>query len=52
MAFISVRCPRCHSAQIVKGGKTGCGTQRSLCQNPTCATGSLLLDITAESNGD
>lgn len=44
MAFISGRCPYCHSDQIVKRGKTGCGTQRSLCQNATCATGSLLLD--------
>ena len=44
MAFISVRCPHCHSDQIVKRGKTGCGTQRYLCQNATCATGSFLLD--------
>src|SRR5438128_6562252 len=43
MAFISVRCPHCHSDQIVKRGKTGCGTQRYLCQNTTCATGSFLL---------
>ena len=43
MAFISVRCPHCHSDQIVKRGKTGCGTQRYLCQNATCATGSFLL---------
>ena len=44
MAFISVRCPHCHSDQIVKRGKTGCGTQRYLYQNTTCATGSFLLD--------
>ena len=44
MAFISVRCPHCHSDQIVKRGKTGCGTQRYLCQNATGATGSFLLD--------
>src|SRR6266705_1584682 len=44
MAFIAVRCPHCHSDQIVKRGKTGCGTQRYLCQNATCATGSFLLD--------
>jgi transposase-like protein len=44
MVFISVQCPHCHSDQIVKRGKTGCGTQRSLCQHATCATGSLLLD--------
>jgi insertion element IS1 protein InsB len=44
MVFISVQCPHCHSDQIVKRGKTGCGTQRYLCQNATCATGSFLLD--------
>ena len=44
MTFIAVRCPHCHSEQIVKRGKTGCGTQRYLCQNHTCATGSFLLD--------
>lgn len=44
MTFIAVRCPHCQSDQIVKRGKTGCGTQRYLCQNATCATGSFLLD--------
>jgi transposase-like protein len=44
MVFISVQCPHCHSDQIFKRGKTGCGTQRYLCQNATCATGSFLLD--------
>jgi len=44
MTFISVRCPHCQSNQIVKRGKTGCGTQRYLCQNTMCATGSFLLD--------
>src|SRR5437016_14075679 len=44
MTFIAVRCPHCQSEQIVKRGKTGCGTQRYLCQNTTCATGSFLLD--------
>ncbi len=40
----AVQCPHCHSEQIVKRGKTGCGTQRYLCQNTGCATGSFLLD--------
>ena len=44
MTFITVRCPHCQSEQIVKRGKTGCGTQRYLSQNTTCATGSFLLD--------
>jgi transposase-like protein len=43
MTFIAVRCPHCQREQIVKRGKTGCGTQRYLCQNITCATGSFLL---------
>ena len=44
MTFIAVQCPHCHSEQIVKRGKTGCGTQRYLCQNTACVTGSFLLD--------
>jgi len=44
MTCIAVRWPHCQSEQIVTRGNTGCGTQRSLCQNPTCATGSFLLD--------
>src|SRR3989442_10877416 len=44
MTFIAVQCPHCHSEQIVKRGKTGCGTQRYLCQNTACAAGSFLLD--------
>ena len=44
MPFIAVRCPHCHSEQIVKRGKTGCGTQRYLCQNTPWHTGCFLLD--------
>ena len=44
MTFIAVQCPHCHSEQIVKRGKTGCGTQRYLCQNTGCAKGRFLLD--------
>ena len=44
MTFIAVRCPHCESEQIVKRGKTHCGTQRYLCQNTACARGSFLLD--------
>jgi len=44
MTFIAVRCPHCQRDQIVKRGKTTRGTQRYLCQNPLCATGSVLLD--------
>ncbi len=44
MTFIAVRCPHCQSDQIVKRGKTARGTQRYLCQNTLCPTGSFLLD--------
>jgi insertion element IS1 protein InsB len=44
MTFISVRCPQCHSEQIVKRGKTRRGKQRYLCQNIACTQGSFLLD--------
>ena len=42
--FIAVQCPHCHCDQVVKRGKTARGTQRYLCQNQACATGSFLLD--------
>ena len=44
MTLIAVRCPHCHSEQIIKRGKTARGTQRYLCQNALCTTGSFLLD--------
>jgi transposase-like protein len=44
MTFIAVRCPHCQSEQIVKRGKTRRGTQRYLCHNTACTTGSFLLD--------
>ncbi len=44
MTFITVCCPHCQSEQIVKRGKTRRGTQRYLCQNTACTTGSFLLD--------
>ena len=43
MTFISVRCPYCHSDQIVKRGKTRRGTQRYLCHNTACPPQSFLL---------
>ncbi len=42
--FIAVQCPHCHRDQVVKRGKTARGTQRYLCQNLACGTGSFLLD--------
>ena len=43
MTFIAAQCPHCQSEQVVKRGKTRRGTQRYLCQNPACTTGSFLL---------
>lgn len=40
----SVRCPYCHSDQIVKRGKTRRGTQRYLRQNTACIPQSFLLE--------
>src|SRR4029434_9659617 len=44
MTFVTVHCPHCDSELIVKRGKTRRGTQRYLCQNTACITGSFLLD--------
>src|SRR6266853_336407 len=44
MTFVTVHCPHCDSEQIVKRGKTRRRTQRYLCQNTACITGSFLLD--------
>src|SRR5438105_13666604 len=44
MTFISVRCPYCHSDQIVKRGTTRRGTQRYLCQTTACPSPSFLLE--------
>ena len=45
MTFIAVRCPHCQSEQIVKRGKTGCGTQRYLCKTPRVPRGVFSLTI-------
>src|SRR5262249_20319615 len=44
MTFIAIRCPHCHSAHIVKRGKTARGPQRYRWQNTRCPKGSFLLD--------
>ncbi len=44
MTFISVRCPYCHSDQVVKRGKTRRGTQRYRCHNTACTPQSFLLE--------
>jgi transposase-like protein len=44
MALITVRCPYCHSDQIIKRGKTETDKQRYRCQNPDCPHQSFVLD--------
>jgi transposase-like protein len=44
MTCIAVQCPHCLSKQLVKRGKTRCGTPRYWCQHTACVTGSVLLD--------
>jgi transposase-like protein len=44
MALITVRCPYCHSDQIIKRGKTDPDKQRYRCQNPDCLHQSFVLD--------
>ena len=48
MTFIAVRCPYGDSAQIVKRGKTHCGTQRYLCQYTACTQGVFCLSTASE----
>jgi hypothetical protein len=44
MVLIPVTCPYCHSAQIIKGGKTETGKQRYHCQQIDCSHRSFVLD--------
>ena len=44
MVLISVCCPRCHSDQVVKCGKTDQSKQRYRCQNEECSTKTFILD--------
>jgi transposase-like protein len=36
MVLIPVRCPQCHSDQVIKGGVTKADKQRYRCQNSSC----------------
>ena len=44
MVLIPVRCPRCHTDHVIRGGKTKAGQQRYKCQNAACPQYSFLLD--------
>jgi InsA N-terminal domain len=45
MVRLPVLCPHCHSDQVLKGGKTTAGHQRSQCQNTDCPHESFQLDL-------
>lgn len=44
--WIAVRCPHCHSTDVVKNGFLGEEKQRYLCQNSECLRRSFILDYT------
>ena len=45
MVLIAVLCPHCHSNQVIRGGKTKAGQQRSKCQNTDCPRYSFQRDL-------
>ena len=47
MTFIAVRCPHCHSEQIVKRGKTRRGTHNATCARTPRAPRGVFSSITA-----
>lgn len=44
--WIAVKCPHCHSTDIMKNGKSGEGKQRYLCRNKDCLHRSFIRDYT------
>jgi insertion element IS1 protein InsB len=45
MVLIPVRCPHCHSDDVIKGGTTKAGIQRYKCLNTNCPHYSFQLDL-------
>ena len=43
MVTIPVRCPHCHSTEVIKAGKQANGARRYQCQNGQCARRIFLL---------
>jgi transposase-like protein len=43
MVYVSVKCPYCHSTEVIKAGKQANGTQRYRCQNEQCMRRIFLL---------
>lgn len=44
--WIPVQCIHCHSANVVKNGKSAEGKQRYRCQNDDCPYTTFILDYT------
>jgi insertion element IS1 protein InsB len=44
MVLMPVRCPQCHSDQVIKGGVTKAGKQRYRGQHANCPRYSFVLD--------
>jgi transposase-like protein len=42
--YVEVKCPNCHSNQVIKAGFTGQGKQRYLCKKTDCPSKTFLLD--------
>ncbi len=42
--WIAIKCPDCHSTDIIKHGKSSENKQRYLCQNPECLRRTFILD--------
>ena len=50
MVFIPVKCPACHSTEVVKYGKQPNGEQRYRCDNSECDRTTFLLNYTNKGN--
>jgi transposase-like protein len=44
VAYLQIRCPACHSTDVIKHGITGQGKQRYRCKNPSCAHQTFLVE--------
>ncbi|HEY9770347.1 MAG TPA: IS1 family transposase [Coleofasciculaceae cyanobacterium] len=44
--WIAVKCPGCHSTDVVSNGKSSQGKQRYLCRNNECPRCTFILNYT------
>ena len=42
--YVKVKCPSCHSNNVIKAGFTGQGKQRYLCKEVDCSSKTFLLN--------